>query len=193
MPLKTFPKASGEIEQEANSPLEVSGIAAGEPFDVELSTVPALVATLQGIAAGEPVDVEVSNTVAVTLTSDIASFTFAAAAGASTIVEVTITPKDLPGATKAGVGVFDVFLSDDAAGLGLTGTTASGTVTAKAASGVVMSTYTAKKDLRVQALASGVFILEITDTAKTGFYVCARLPSGLLSVSAQLVTGDYGA
>lgn len=192
MPFDTYPAKSGVITQKPASALEVEGIVGGEPLDVELSTVPALAA--QGVAGGEPLDVELSTvpTIAVTLTSDIASFTFAPAAGAVNVCDVVVTAKDLLGATKAGIATYDIFLSDGGTGFGLTGTTASGTVTAKSLSGGVLFTYTSKKHLLVQSLATGIFTLEITDTANTGFYVVARLPSGLLSVSAQLVTGDYG-
>lgn len=123
-----------------------------------------------------------------------ASLTLSPAAAGANVSEVTLTVKDAAGAAIAGVFIFDVWLSDAATGAGLTAVTSSGTVTAKAASGVVLSTYTAKKALRVQTLATGVFILEITDSAKTGFYVCATLPStGVTKVSSQLVTASYGA
>ena len=80
-----------------------------------------------------------------------------------------------------------------ATGAGLTGTSASGTVQAKAASGTDLQAVTAKKHLRVQTLATGIYTLEITDSGKTGFYVCAQNPqTGVTEVSAQLVTGDYG-
>lgn len=119
--------------------------------------------------------------------------TFSIAAAGANVSEVTITVKDGAGVAVAGVHHLDVWLSDAATGAGLTGTTASGTVTAKAASGIVYSTATAKKALRVQTLATGVFVLEITDTAKTGFYVCATNPlTGRATVSAQLVTASYG-
>ena len=76
----------------------------------------------------------------------------------------------------------------------MTGTTASGEVTAKTASGVDMGALTAKKVLLAQTKADGTFILSITDTAKTGFYVCAvPLRGGAPSVSAQLITANYGA
>jgi hypothetical protein len=124
----------------------------------------------------------------------VASLSFAAASAAANVSEVTITVLDAAGSTIAGVHTLDVWLSDAATGEGLTGTTASGTVTAKAASGAVIDTFTAKKSLRVQTLATGVFILEITDSAKTGFYVCAEEPStGATNISTQLVSGDYGA
>lgn len=123
-----------------------------------------------------------------------ASITFAAAAAAANVCEVTCTVKDGTGATLAGVFNFDLWLSDDAIGAGLTATSASGTVTAKAASGAVIATHSAKKALKVQTLATGVFILEITDTAKTVFFVCAQVPStGAIDVSTQLAAGDYGA
>lgn len=120
-------------------------------------------------------------------------FTFAAAAGGANVSEVTITVTDEAGTTVARPLIFDVWLSDAATGVGLTGTSASGTVTVKSASGAVIGTHTAKKALRVQALAAGTFILEITDTAKTAFYVCAQTPEGIVSVSDQLETADYGA
>lgn len=115
-----------------------------------------------------------------------------AAAGAANVTEVTITVKDAADNTVAAVHHMDVWLSDDADGAGLTGTSASGTVTAKAASGVVLSTYTAKKALRVQSLKTGIFVLEITDTGKTAFKVCASL-NGKAVVGITLATGDYGA
>lgn len=122
-----------------------------------------------------------------------ADITYVPAAAGANVSEVTITVTDAAGVAIANAFVTDIWLSDAATCAGLTGTTASGTVTAKAASGAVFSTYTAKKDLRVQTLATGIFILEITDTAKTGFYVCARVPStGKTDASAQLITADYG-
>jgi len=122
-----------------------------------------------------------------------ASFTFAAAAGGSNVAEVTITPRDAAGAALAGVRNIDVWLSDAATGAGITGTTASGTVTAKSGEGTVLTAYTAKKHIAAQTKAAGTFVLEITDSAKTGFYVCVRNPAtGLVSASAQLVTGNFG-
>lgn len=122
-----------------------------------------------------------------------ATFTFAPAAGGANVCEVTITVKDAAGATLAAMKTLELWLSDAATGAGLTGTTASGTVTAKAASGTVLTALTAKKHIIIQTLATGVFILEITDTAKTGFYVVVKNPlTGAHHVSAQLVAGNYG-
>jgi hypothetical protein len=121
------------------------------------------------------------------------SFTFTPAAGAANVCDVTIQAVNASGDSVAGVFNLDVQLSDAATGVGLTATSASGTVTAKSASGAVIGTYTAKKALRVQTLADGSFVLEITDTAKTGFYPVAIQPaSGQAIVGDQLVTADYG-
>lgn len=125
-------------------------------------------------------------------TGAVYGFTFTPAAGGANVCEVTVKCVDHTGATIAGVFNFDLWLSDAATGVGLTGTTASGTVTAKAASGAVIGTDSSKKALRVQTLATGIFILEITDTAKTGFYVCASNGRRTASVSSVLVTGNYG-
>jgi len=122
-----------------------------------------------------------------------ANVSFAAAAAGTNVSEVTISVLDGVGDGVAEPQLMRVWLSDDADGVGQTSTTASGTVTAKTASGVVWSTETAKKALTVQTLATGVFVLEITDSAKTGFYVCAQNPAtGEVHVSDQLVTADYG-
>jgi len=122
-----------------------------------------------------------------------ATLAFAAAAGGANVCEVTITVRDAAGATIAEAFNLDVWLSDAATGAGLTGTSASGAVAAKAASGTDLSTYVAKKALRVQTLATGVYILSITDAAKTGFYPCGTCPgTGRTVVGAQLVTGNYG-
>ena len=127
-----------------------------------------------------------------TLAARAFTFSFAAAAGAANIAEVTITAKDQGSTTVAAVHQFGVWLSDSATCAGHTATAASGTVQAKAASGLVVDVQVAKKAVMAQTLATGVFILEITDTAKTGFFVCAQSPSGLAIASSQLVTGSYG-
>lgn len=121
------------------------------------------------------------------------SVVFSPASAAANVSEITCSVADHDGVAIPGVFTFDLWLSDDATGAGLTGTTASGTVTNKAASGIVIATNTAKKALRVQTLADGTFVLEITDTAKTAFFVCADLPSmGSTQVSTALATADFG-
>lgn len=117
-----------------------------------------------------------------------------AAAGAANVCDVTITVKDAAGSTLAGIRNLDVWLSDAATGAGLTAVTASGTVQAKTGEGTDLTALTAKKHLKVQTKAAGTYVLEITDTAKTGFYVCVKNPlTGAPVVSAQLVSGNYGA
>lgn len=130
---------------------------------------------------------------AFTFTGVAKTVTTAAAAGGSNVCEVTFTVKDGTGATVAAVHHMDVYLSDAATGAGLTATTASGAVAVKANSGVDLATLTSKKALRVQTLATGVYILSITDTSKTAFYPCAVLGStSKAKVGTQLITGNYG-
>jgi hypothetical protein len=119
--------------------------------------------------------------------------TISAAAGGANVSEVTFQAVDSAGQALAGVFHFKVYLSDAATGVGLTATAASGTVQAKSASGTDIGILTAKKALEVQTLADGSYILEITDTAKTGFYPCAVIPvTGQPIIGTQLVTADYG-
>ncbi|MDA0780669.1 MAG: hypothetical protein PQ612_06005 [Rickettsiales bacterium] len=158
----------------------------------------------QVVAAGGEINIETGGALKINgtdVSSELAeaagkatNVTFSYAAAAANVSEVTITVKNAAGTTIESPHSLDVYLSDAATGAGLTATTASGTVTAKAASGTVLGTLTAKKALRVQTLATGVFILEITDTAKTGFYPVVSLPNtGETIVGSQMVTGDYGA
>lgn len=114
-----------------------------------------------------------------------------AAAGAANISDVTFRVRDGAGNVLTGVFSFQVSLSDAATGAGLTATTASGTVQAASGGGTVLSTLVAKKAFLVQTNASGAFVLEITDTAKTHFYPVATL-NGAVIVGAQLQTSDYG-
>lgn len=121
------------------------------------------------------------------------SATFTFTAGAANVAEVLITPVNSAGTTIARVNQLTVFLSDAATGVGLTGTAASGTVQAKAASGTDVGILTAKKALLVHTLASGLYTLEITASAKTAYYVGVILPCGLLVVSRVMTGADYGA
>lgn len=119
------------------------------------------------------------------------NITGVAAAATANMSEVTITVVDENGVAVPKVHHLDVWLSDDVDGEGLTGTSASGTVTNKSASGRIIATHTAKKELRVETLKTGVFVLEITDTAKTAFKVCASI-NGKAVVLKTLTAGNYG-
>ncbi len=112
--------------------------------------------------------------------------------GSANVCDVTIQVVDENGNACAAVFQLDVWLSDDTtAAAGLTATTASGTVTNGTAGGIVQATYTAKKALRVQTLATGAFVLEITDTAKTAFVVAAQCPGTGQTFLTTLAAGNY--
>lgn len=117
---------------------------------------------------------------------------FTPAAGSANVCEVTIQIKDGSGTAVAYPVVLDVLLSDASTGTGLTATTASGAVAAKASSGTDLSTLVSKKALKVQTKADGTYILSITDTGKTAFYVVANIPGVAPVVSSVLTTANYG-
>lgn len=91
----------------------------------------------------------------------------------------------------SGIHPVSVHLSDSENGNGVTATTPSGTVSAT--TGAVAQAVVAKKELLCAPTVAGDLTLAITDTAKTGFYVCVTLPGGIQVVSRQLATEDYGA
>jgi hypothetical protein len=117
--------------------------------------------------------------------------TAAAATDGSNATLVTITIRN--GMGKAVPCEFGIRLSDNASGIGLTATTASGNVTDKTAgtTGQLLATQVAKKALWVQTTAAGTYQLSITDTAKTAFVVAAVI-DGLVMPLATLATASYG-
>lgn len=123
-----------------------------------------------------------------------ASVTIEVAAGGSNVAEVTFTVYDGNGKiVDDGVAPLQVYLSDDAKGAGYTSTSASGTVQAKSSEGTDLQTLESKKHLQVLTKKdAGTYVLEITDTGKTGFIPCAIVAGGNLFTGDALVTGDYG-
>jgi hypothetical protein len=84
----------------------------------------------------------------------------------------------------------DLWLSDSSTGAGHTAATATGNVQA-GASGLVVDTHVAKKALRIQTTVDGLFILSITDTAKTPFVVVVEV-EGVAIPLVTLTTANYG-
>lgn len=141
-----------------------------------------------------PVSTGVGNSRGGLIGQNIPSFaliTAAPGAAGSNISNVTIQMQDNDGNNVAQSDVIDVWLSDAASGQGLTGTTASGGIAAAAGGGAILSVGTTSKSLQAQPNTSGAFVLAITDTAKTGFYVAAAI-AGRPFVSAQMVSANYG-
>lgn len=121
--------------------------------------------------------------------------TFTPAAGGANVCEVTIQLVDSDGAAAPYVYPILVYLSDSAAGEGLTATTASGAVAAKSGH-QDLSALVAKKAILALTNAAGVYVLSITDSAKTAFRVCCAPVSGNayggVVIGSALVTGNYG-
>lgn len=142
-------------------------------------------------ASGQIDVLNVDTTMKYTGTSSPTKATFAAASAGANVCEVTITLTDEAGTTVGTAVPVVVWLSDSYDGGGITSTSASGTVQAKSGS-VDLGVLTAKKAIHV-LFTSGTYVLEITDSAKTGFYVAIMVPgSGIVQVSEALVSGDYG-
>jgi hypothetical protein len=121
---------------------------------------------------------------------DIIGSSITPAAGAANVCNVTIQLKDGAGTSIARSVLLFLWLSDSSTGDGITSTTASGTVTCT--TGTDIFDHTAKKIKTIKTNSSGSAVLAITDTSKTGFYVCIGGYGQGTKVSAQLVTGNYG-
>lgn len=115
---------------------------------------------------------------------------FSIATGGSNISLVTIQIVDTAGKNVAAIIPVDAYLSDASTGIGLTATTASGAVAA-GASGTDLGALTTKKAIRAVTDATGQYVLSITDSAKTHFYL-AVVVGGQVVVSTQLADGSYG-
>jgi hypothetical protein len=121
----------------------------------------------------------------------VASASIALSAGAATDeMDITITVKDADGNTLAGLHNLEVWITDDAAALTLTATSASGALTA--VDGGILSVLTAKKHVTCITPSTGIINLSLVDSANTaGEYIVVKLPNGLNSISAASVAGDY--
>lgn len=106
------------------------------------------------------------------------------------ISNVSFQVQDAFGNNVSGVFLITIYLSDAATGGGLTATTASGGIAAAASGGVIFDAIVTSKAVDAQTTTGGLFVLAITDTAKTGFYpVVAR--GSAITVGAQLTTASY--
>ncbi len=122
---------------------------------------------------------------------EAANATFAIANGGLNIAQVTIQINDGDGNPISDLPVdLDVLLSVAAVGVGVTATTPSGGIALNAGGGTLLQTYVASKAIYAQCNAAGQIVLEITDTAHTGFYV-AVIGLPVPFVSPQLVAANY--
>ena len=112
--------------------------------------------------------------------------------GTSNLSNVSFQVQDVYGNAIAGVFELDIYLSDSSVGAGITATTPSGGIAALASSGTILGVLTTSKCVRVITNAAGLFVLVITDTAKTAFYPVASMLNGMpAQVGAQLSSASY--
>lgn len=125
------------------------------------------------------------------LDNQIASAVPVLSAGAATDeMDITITCKNAAGETIAAVHQLEVWITDSATAYTLTGTSASGALTA--VDGGILSVLTAKKHIICVTPATGIINLSLVDSANTaGEIVCVKLPNGSFSTSAASTAADY--
>lgn len=115
-----------------------------------------------------------------------------AASATTNGMDITVTVKDADGNTMAGIYAFEMYMSEAATGIGITGDTYSGDLTASV--GGISLERTAKKAWLVQTHTTGIFTATLVDLAKpTDQYVVVVLPSGQHVVSAASGTNWQGA
>ena len=128
------------------------------------------------------------------------------AAGASNKLRMTVTAKDADGATVASVQNFLLWASEAATGAGLTGDSYSGDLVAvtgtvlasigdlQGAAGVLAAIAPKKRMWIVQTDANGVFVGDLTDTAKPADqYFCVQRPLDGRAVVSAISSTNWGA
>lgn len=126
--------------------------------------------------------------------AQVASLSITLAASATTDgMEATIKCLDAAGVVIPGVRALEVWISESAAGAGLTADSYSGTVTA--ATGTINTALTAKKHFLLVTAASGIAVLLAVDSANpVDQYVAAKNPdTGKVHVSSASGTNWEGA
>ena len=128
------------------------------------------------------------------------------AAGAANKLRMTVTAKDADGVTVAGIQNFLLWASEAASGAGLTGDTYSGDLVAvtgsvlmsigdlHGVSGALALVAPKKRVWIVQTDASGVFVGDLTDTAKPADqYFCVQRPLDGRAVVSAISSTNWGA
>lgn len=128
----------------------------------------------------------------ITASKGVASASIALAAGATNSINATITLKDDKGVTIAAVQNIEVYISEASTGIGLTGDSATGNLTAS--TGTILTALTAKKHIKALTDANGVLVLNLVDSAKPNDqrFVVVVPGTGRLVVSAASGT-SWGA
>jgi len=108
-------------------------------------------------------------------------------------MDITITVKDTGGNTIAGTHQFEMYMSEAATGIGITGDAYSGDLTATV--GAILSAVTAKKHWSVVTAATGIFTATLVDSGNPTdqYVVVPNNATGSLTVSAASGTSWEGA
>ena len=117
--------------------------------------------------------------------TDTGSATIALAASATTDgMDITIQ------ARTAGVQNIEFWMSESATGIGLTGDTYSGALTA--ATGTILNVLTAKKHINVQTDATGLAVLLLVDSANpVDQYACVTNHSNGMAIVSAISAANW--
>ena len=124
----------------------------------------------------------------------VENVTIALAASSTTDgMDITVTVVDGYGNTVTGVRELEIYMSEAATGIGITGDTYSGDLTAT--TGAIISALTAKKHWKVVTAATGIFEATLVASANPAdqYVVCKRPITSTLVVSAASGTNWEGA
>ena len=192
--LKVAP--GGELDIESGGSLKIGGTAITATA-AEINYIDGLTATASELNILDGATLSTAEANLLDAAPATVTFDISASANAN-VCRVTINVQDAAGANLTGSDyVLEIWLSDSQYGVGITGTSASGTVTCAdhpSNGGEVLTALTAKKHMiAVTEHGTGYVVIEITDTSKTTFYVCVKNPlTGAVTVSPQLEASDYG-
>lgn len=105
-------------------------------------------------------------------------------------MRITVTAKDAAGATLAGVHEFVMHMSEATSGIGLTGDTYSGDLTAS--TGAILGALTAKKAWVIQTADTGIFLGKLVDSARPNDqYVVVKKPLSSGVVVSESSSGKW--
>jgi hypothetical protein len=112
--------------------------------------------------------------------------------GAANVCNFTLAVQDLA-QNVSGTSIITVWLSDSPFGAGFAAHVPTGGLLLIGPPATLVFSKVTNLAIEILTGQFGTAALSITDTAKTGYYICATVPgTGLVAVSPQLITANYG-
>lgn len=102
-------------------------------------------------------------------------------------MDITVTVLDQDGVALAAVFILDLYMSESAAGIGVTADTYSGDLTASV--GAILSALTAKKHWRVATAATGIFTATLVDSGNPADQYAVAVHPTTGQVALSVISG----